>query len=72
LQLLDLIVANPFITPRGAEKRIRLSYNTIVRAIQQLEQSKILSLANEAKRGRVYCANAVLEILEEPARLRPA
>jgi hypothetical protein len=23
----------------------------------------------EAKRGRVYCANALLHILEEPARL---
>jgi len=70
-QMLDLIAANPFLTPRGAEVKLRVSYNTVLRAIKQLEQLKILSLANEAKRGRVYCARAVLKILEEPARLTP-
>jgi hypothetical protein len=48
--ILDLIVANPFLTPRGAEKKLRLSYNTVLRAIRQLEQLKILRLANEVKR----------------------
>lgn len=48
------------------------NYNTVLRAINQLEQLKILTLANKAKRGRVYCAHAVLKILKEPARLTPA
>ena len=34
LQILDLIVANPILTPRGAEKKLRLSYNGTSRGFQ--------------------------------------
>ena len=33
LKLLDLIATNPFITPRGAEAKLGLAYNTVMRAI---------------------------------------
>jgi Fic family protein len=71
LQMLDLIAANPFLTPRGAEEKLDLAYNTVMRAIGQLEKLKVLQEVSEAKRDRVYCAKAVLTILEEPARLTP-
>lgn len=71
LQLLDLLGANPFLTPRGAEERLNLAYNTIMRAIGQLERMKIVERASDAKRDRVYCARPLLDILEEPARLTP-
>ncbi|MFM8471829.1 MAG: Fic family protein [Limisphaerales bacterium] len=70
-QLLDLLGANPFLTPRGAEERLNLAYNTIMRAIGQLERMKIVERASDAKRHRVYCARSLLKILEEPARLTP-
>ena len=72
LQLLDMIGANPFLTPRGAEEKLNLAYNTVIRAIGQLEKLKVLKQVSEAKRDRVYCAKAILDILEEPARLTPA
>jgi Fic family protein len=72
LKLLDLIATNPFITPRGAEEKLGLAYNTVMRAIGQLEKIKVLREISEAKRDRVYCAKVILDILEEPARLTPA
>jgi Fic family protein len=72
LQLLDLIAANPFLTPRGAQDKLDLAYNTVMRAMGQLEKLKVLKEVSEAKRDRVYCAKAILDILEEPARLTPA
>lgn len=72
LEMLDLIAVNPFLTPRGGEEKLSLAYNTVMRAIGQLEKGKVLHEVSEAKRDRVYCAKAILEILEEPARLTPA
>lgn len=71
-QMLDMIGGNPFLTPRGAEAKLSLAYNTVMRAIEQLENLKVLKKVSEAKRDRVYCAKAILDILEEPARLTPA
>lgn len=71
LQLLDLIAKNPFLTPRGMEEKLDLAYNTVMRAIGQLEKLKILQEISAAKRDRVYCAKGILTILEEPARLTP-
>jgi len=39
--------------------------------VERLQAAGILKQANEAKRDRVYCATALLKILEEPARLVP-
>lgn len=71
LQMLDMLGANPFLTPRGAEKELGLAYNTVIRAIGQLEKLGAVQEISEAKRDRVYCAKAILDILEEPARLTP-
>ena len=38
----------------------------------QLEGASIVKRVGDAKRDRVYCATALLDILEEPARLKPA
>lgn len=71
LQMLDLLGANPFLTPRGAEQKLDLAYNTVMRAFGQLEKLGVVVEISEAKRDRVYCAKALLDILEEPARLTP-
>jgi Fic family protein len=72
LQMLDLLGANPFLTPRGAEQKLGLAYNTIMRAIAQLQDQGIVTTTTAAKRDRVFCAKQLLDILEEPARLTPA
>jgi len=71
LRMLDLLGSNPFVTPRGAEEKLGLAYNTVMRAIGLLQEQRIVAAATEAKRGRVFCAKAILDILEEPARLTP-
>jgi Fic family protein len=71
-QMVDLLGANPFVTPRGAQQRLGLAYNTIMRAIGQLEKQAIVEEVSGGKRDRVYCARKLLQIFEEPPQLKPA
>lgn len=71
LQLIDLVGSNPFLTPRETERRLGVAYNTVMRAITALEEGGVLAKVGESKRDRVFCARAILNILEEPARLMP-
>ena len=72
LRVLDLLCANPFLTTRGAEQKLGLAYNTVARALARLQHHGIIAPATEARRGRLFCAKPLLDILEEPARLTPA
>ncbi len=71
LQLIDLLGANPFLTPRETERRMGVAYNTVMRAVTVLEAGGVLTKVGDSKRDRVFCAQAILDILEEPARLMP-
>jgi Fic family protein len=71
LQLLDLLAANPFVTVKGATKRMKVAFTTAQRAVERLQRVGVLSQVSDAKRDRVYCARPILEILEEPASLVP-
>jgi len=57
---------------KGAADKLGVAFTTGQRAIERLESVGILKRMGEAKRDRVYCATALLDILEEPAHLRPA
>jgi Fic family protein len=70
LRLLDVLATNPFITVRKAETQLDVAYNTAATALQRLSKMKVLQQVGEARRDRVFCAGALLDILEEPARLR--
>ena len=56
---------------KGAADKLGVAFTTAQRAIERLERAGILQRTGDAKRGRVYCARAVLDILEEPAHLKP-
>jgi Fic family protein len=71
MRLLDLLAANPFVTVRKAEAQLDVAYNTAAAALRRLVRLKIIQQVGEARRDRVFCAEALLDILEEPARLRP-
>jgi len=71
LRLLDLLAENPFWTVKGAAERLGVAFTTAARAIERLERARILKRTSKARRDRVYCARAILDILEEPARLVP-
>lgn len=69
LRVVHLLGANPFITANGAVEELAIAFTTAQRAIDRLERAGIVKQVGEAKRGRVYCAKSLLDILEEPARL---
>jgi Fic family protein len=71
LLVIELLAANPFLTVRHAQRELKSSYNTASRAIATLEKRGIVHQVSQAKRDRVYCAQPLLDILEEPARLVP-
>jgi Fic family protein len=71
LRVVELLGANPFITTNGAADKLGIAFTTAQRAIERLERASILKQVGNAKRDRVYCAAALLDILEEPVRLRP-
>ena len=71
-RVVELLASNPFITTTGAAEKLKVAFTTAQRAIERLERLEILKQTGDAKRDRVYCAKALLDILEEPAHLRPA
>ncbi|MEO5617212.1 MAG: Fic family protein [Candidatus Eisenbacteria bacterium] len=69
---IDLFAENPFWTVNRLAERLEVAFTSAQRAIDRLEAVGIVTLTGEAKRNRVYCANAILEILEEPPQLAKA
>lgn len=72
MKLLDCITSNPFITVKGAGKELGVAFTTAQRAIDVLVERKILVRTDDAKRGRVYVAKRLLDILDEPAATTPS
>lgn len=72
LRVVELLAVNPFITAKGCVEKLGIAFTTAQRAIERLERLGIVQQAGTAKRDRVYCAKALLDILEEPAQLVPS
>ena len=70
-RVVELLGGNPFITIKGAADKLAIAFTTAQRAIERLERARIVKRVGDAKRDRVYCATALMDILEEPARLKP-
>ncbi len=68
-RVLDLFADNPFWTVTGVARRLEVAFTTSQRAIDRLEASGIVAQVGLGRRNRVYCAQAVLDVLEEPPRL---
>jgi Fic family protein len=71
LRVLELLAANPFITANGIVEKLNVAFTTAQRAIARLERHGVIQQTTDARRDRVYCAKALLAILEEPAQLTP-
>ena len=66
---IELFIQSPFWTVKGLAENLGVAFTTAQRMIDRLESARIVARTGEAKRNRVYCARAVLEILEEPSQL---
>jgi Fic family protein len=71
LLLVNMLAGNPYLTINKAAKQLRVAFTTAQRGIEKLEKLSIVEEVSRAKRDRVYCAKAILSILEEPAELVP-
>jgi Fic family protein len=69
--LVDLLAENPYWTVRKAAERLGVAFTTAERAVDRLEGAGALAQVSGGKRGRVYCARRVMDILDEPAQLAP-
>lgn len=65
---IELLLENPFWTVKALAERLGVAFTTAQRAIDRLESAGIVARTSAARRNRLYCARAVLEILEEPVR----
>lgn len=70
-KLIDLIGSNPYLTSRGVQEKLGVAYNTAAAGIRRLERRGIVTKMGDNKRDRVFCAQEILSILEEPPRLEP-
>ena len=66
---IDLFAENPYWSVSRLAGRLEVAFTTAQRAIDRLESAGIVTLVGKARRNRVYFANAILTILEEPAQL---
>jgi Fic family protein len=71
VRVVEMLSANPFLTTNGVAGELKIAFTTAQRAIERLERGGIVRPTSDARRNRVYCAQALLDILEEPARLTP-
>ncbi|MBL8024011.1 MAG: Fic family protein [Elusimicrobia bacterium] len=71
-QIIDSLAANPFLTTKSAMQTYGVAFSTIQRAIEFLVRRSVLKEVSGGKRDRVYCAQKILRILEEPAQLLPS
>jgi Fic family protein len=69
--LVELLAENPYWSIKRIAERLQVAYTTAQRAVEKLESMGILAQVTQARRDRLYCAQAVLDILEEPADITP-
>ena len=62
---LDMFSANPFWTVRSLAERLDVAFTTAQRAVNRLEALGAVSRVGDERRNRVYCAQAILAVLEE-------
>jgi Fic family protein len=72
IMVLELLAANPFLMVKNAAQKLGIAFTTAQRAVEKLEKQSIVTKVGEGKRDRVYCAKAILDILEEPALVTPS
>ncbi len=63
--LVDLLAENPYWTVTKVAERLGVAFTTAQRAVERLVSASIFTEVSGAKRDRVYCAKAILNILEQ-------
>jgi hypothetical protein len=51
-------------------RELAIAYSTAQRGVQKLEALGIAKPVDDSKRDKVYCAGQILNILEEPTKVK--
>jgi len=68
--VIDLLAENPFWSTKMISERLQVAFTTVQRAINVLVGKEVLSQVDNAQRGRVFCANAIMKILDEAPKIK--
>ena len=69
VNIVERLAVNPYVTINKISEDLGLAYSTAKRGIEKLEAVNIIQETSGNKRDKVYCAGAVLGILEEPTKI---
>ncbi len=69
--VIGLLAENPFWTTKKIAERLEIAFTTAQRAINLLQEKHIISQIDQAQRGKVFCANAIMDILDEAPKINP-
>ncbi len=69
--VIDLLAENPFWNIKKISERLQVAFTTAQRAINVLVEEGVLFQVDNAQRDRVFCANAIMKILDEPPKIKP-
>lgn len=69
LQAVDLLFARPVVTVRDVETALGVNFSTAQRYVNRLERAGLLREITGQTRNRVYRADEILRMLEEPLSL---
>jgi hypothetical protein len=65
VQLVDEVLASPYITVKGAEAALKVTFPTAQNAITRLVDAGILEEITGQRRNRVYRAGEILALLDD-------
>ncbi len=66
LDVIDLLEENPFCTIKKTSETLGIAFTTAQRGIDKLVKAGILKQVGLSKRNRVYCAEQIMDILDQP------
>ncbi len=69
--VIGLLAENPFWTIKKMAQRLNVAFTTAQRAINILQEKQIITQTDASQRDRVFCANAVMDILDEAPKISP-
>ncbi len=68
---LELLAGNPFVTAKRVSEHLGVARSTASRAIDNLVKLGIVIQSDDRSRDRAYCAQELLDVMNEPARISP-
>jgi len=69
-EIIDYLAVNPFLTIKSVNEHFNVAFTTASRAIEILEKQGVLIEKTEQKRGRIYVAKNILDILQAKTEIQ--